>query len=323
MKTEYIHECVLLSENLNFTVTARRCFITQSVLSRHIASIEKELKVKLFVRDRNRIRLTRSGELFCAKMKKMLEEYDAIVEETRGIENQANGTLRVAYLAGAFKSLLPDTCRRFRYSNPNINLILYSEEDDSALQGISQNKFDVALTVSYGNINATWHNMHCFYRDSFMLAVGIDHPLAQREVVTIDDIANEKITLLSRNENNEATTTIERAFHARGHNIEFRDTITSFDSFIINFDPDCVAIVPGCFSRAEYQHALKLVPIDSELPSIEVGAIWKASETNNPLIAAFVDTMEHVAEELALAGFFSKKDGVRAFVVNNDLQMND
>lgn len=48
MDLEWIKEFLTLSEKLNFSVTAKQHFIAQSVLSRHIAGLEKELDAPLF-----------------------------------------------------------------------------------------------------------------------------------------------------------------------------------------------------------------------------------------------------------------------------------
>ena len=53
MRIETLYEFLLLTSNLNFTETAKSFFISQSVLSGHISSLEKELGALLFVRDRH------------------------------------------------------------------------------------------------------------------------------------------------------------------------------------------------------------------------------------------------------------------------------
>ena len=48
MEIAVLREFVSLAENLNFSTTAKRLFITQSTLSRHIAALEHELGCRLF-----------------------------------------------------------------------------------------------------------------------------------------------------------------------------------------------------------------------------------------------------------------------------------
>ena len=56
-------ECFLeAAKTLNFTEAASRLYISQQGLSRQIASLEKELELRLFDRTTRDVRLTRSGE---------------------------------------------------------------------------------------------------------------------------------------------------------------------------------------------------------------------------------------------------------------------
>ena len=64
MRIDTLYEFLLLTSNLNFTETAKSFFVSQSVLSNHISGLEKELGIRLFVRDRHSVRLTEAGSLF-------------------------------------------------------------------------------------------------------------------------------------------------------------------------------------------------------------------------------------------------------------------
>ena len=47
MNIDNLRECVDLARTLSFTQTAQRYFITQPVLSKHVANVEKELGLSL------------------------------------------------------------------------------------------------------------------------------------------------------------------------------------------------------------------------------------------------------------------------------------
>ena len=64
MRIDTLYEFLLLTSNLNLTETAKSFFVSQSVLSNHISGLEKELGIRLFVRDRHSVRLTEAGSLF-------------------------------------------------------------------------------------------------------------------------------------------------------------------------------------------------------------------------------------------------------------------
>ena len=63
MKISIMREFVRLVETQNFTRVAEDLYIAQSVLSRHMAQLEDELRVKLIHRTRNSFELTPAGKV--------------------------------------------------------------------------------------------------------------------------------------------------------------------------------------------------------------------------------------------------------------------
>lgn len=61
MNIDNLRECVDLARTLSFTQTAQRYFITQPVLSKHVANVEKELGIEIFLRGKNGVHLTGIG----------------------------------------------------------------------------------------------------------------------------------------------------------------------------------------------------------------------------------------------------------------------
>ena len=72
MDIQIIREFLDLAFTLNYSKTAERVFISQSALSKHIASLEKELGVQLFVRSKHSVRLTPIGATLKDKFQSVL-----------------------------------------------------------------------------------------------------------------------------------------------------------------------------------------------------------------------------------------------------------
>ena len=61
MNIDHLKEFAHLANTLNFSTTAQHFYVSTSVISRHIASLEDELGFKLFDRGSRRIELTEAG----------------------------------------------------------------------------------------------------------------------------------------------------------------------------------------------------------------------------------------------------------------------
>ena len=63
MRIDHLEEFVALARFLSFTETASKLNMSQPTLSKHINSLERELKVPLFSRDGASLSLTKAGKL--------------------------------------------------------------------------------------------------------------------------------------------------------------------------------------------------------------------------------------------------------------------
>jgi DNA-binding transcriptional LysR family regulator len=79
METEHLREFVTLAQYGSFTNAARALHLTQSALSKHIAALEREFDVDLFVRDRVGVKLTKAGSVLLEKALQI----DLLLTQTR------------------------------------------------------------------------------------------------------------------------------------------------------------------------------------------------------------------------------------------------
>ena len=63
MNTDRLYEFLTLAQTLNYSKAVETLFISQSVLSKHIKDLEKELDVELFIRNTHSVTLTNAGQI--------------------------------------------------------------------------------------------------------------------------------------------------------------------------------------------------------------------------------------------------------------------
>lgn len=78
---EKLKELQALAKTLNFSTTATELHISQPSLTRHIASLERELGFPLF--NRTPMTLTPEGQYYVAATTKLTEDYEHILQECR------------------------------------------------------------------------------------------------------------------------------------------------------------------------------------------------------------------------------------------------
>ncbi len=100
MNTSQINCFLKASECLNFTRAAEALYMTQPVLSRQIAALEKEIGVTLFVRERNSIRLSEAGKVFAEGLSRIHSEYLDLIKTTQNTATGLAGNLVVGTAEG-------------------------------------------------------------------------------------------------------------------------------------------------------------------------------------------------------------------------------
>lgn len=134
METAYLREYVCVADCGSFTAAASELHLTQSTLSKHIAVLEREYGVELFVRDRTGVQVTEAGKLLYAQavqVERLLERTRAMLQAVH--EGAAASGMPVAMADARRNPALRCKCRacveRFGLDDREAGaLALYLEE---------------------------------------------------------------------------------------------------------------------------------------------------------------------------------------------------
>lgn len=88
MEIQRIKEFIRLGEYLSYSRAAKALYISQSTLSDHIVSIEKEVGVKLVERSTSSVDLTEAGWFFFEQAQGIIEDYERLLCGCRSLKSQ-------------------------------------------------------------------------------------------------------------------------------------------------------------------------------------------------------------------------------------------
>ena len=77
MNTNHLYEFQVLAEVLSYTKAAKRLFISQSILTRHIQELEHELGAELFQRSTHGVALTEVGRMLARRSQELINKWDS------------------------------------------------------------------------------------------------------------------------------------------------------------------------------------------------------------------------------------------------------
>src|SRR2546429_8856497 len=107
MELRHLRYCRAVAESGGFREAARRLHVVQPALSQTVSDLERELGVKLLVRNSRAVRLTAEGEIFLEEVKQIPEQADRAVELARRASRGEIGALSIGFLGSATALFLP------------------------------------------------------------------------------------------------------------------------------------------------------------------------------------------------------------------------
>lgn len=193
----------------SFTKAADLLGYTQPALSQMIASLEKELSIKILYRSRYGIRLTPEGERLYPSIQNAVIQYQTMrhtADEIRGLDS---GIVRIGTVSSVSCHWLPGIIRRFWQKYPNIQIVLHQGDYTSISEWVRTG----AVDFGFVNPNAVKGMETTFIKSGeFRAVLPKYHPLSEKQSLSLQDLANEPFLLLEEGAYSEPL----EAFHAIG-----------------------------------------------------------------------------------------------------------
>ena len=179
----------------HFGRAAERCHVSQPSLSAAVKNLEDELGVLIFERGKGEVLVTPVGEQIVAQARRALDEAQRVRTVAKQGSDPLEGPLRLGVIHTVAPYLLPDLIAALRRAAPHMPLDI--EENltanlDVMLKGGAIDAAIVALPYGGAGIDIT-----PLYSEAFRVIVPAKHPWARRKSVAPDELAAEKLLLLS------------------------------------------------------------------------------------------------------------------------------
>ncbi len=140
-----------LAEELNFTKASKRLCISQSTLSTHISSLEKNLAITLFIRTNKNVVLSPEGQLLYPVFRQAYEMIEQGVKDAKKLHEGHANKLRIGILNGLRLDMIlriMEIIRDFRNLYPSTEIEMISVSDNQNLDMLDKNQLDIAITFS-------------------------------------------------------------------------------------------------------------------------------------------------------------------------------
>jgi DNA-binding transcriptional LysR family regulator len=186
----HLRALIAVAEELNFTRAAERLHLTQQALSAQIRQLEERVGTKLVERDTRRVELTRAGTALYEQARPLLSNAQQAVEAARAADHGAR-RLTVGYIAALTHGVMAQTMQAFAERHPDVEVTIHFGEFLDPWGGLHDNTADVAIL--YGRFDTTGLELHHLFSVPRGVALAVDHPLAAKERVTLEEFLAEPL----------------------------------------------------------------------------------------------------------------------------------
>ena len=185
----------------SFSAAGLELGYAQSVVSHHVAALEREFGLTLVNRGTRPVSITDAGARLLRHAEAVLGHVAAAEDELRAIAGLQGGTLRVGAFLSACNSFLPAALARFEEEHPEVEVSFEQLEEPAALRRIRSGDLDLAVVWRIpgfpGPAGATdedgFDQLH-LVDDPYLVVLPPKHRLARHRQVRLADLADERFT---------------------------------------------------------------------------------------------------------------------------------
>ena len=193
---------------MNVTRAAENLYMTQPAVSRAIREIEQTYSTRLFERLNQRLYLTDSGRRMHAYAVHIVDTFDQMERELS--DGDERGMLRIGASITLGNYELPGVVQRMKQERPGLRMQATVANVGTLKDMLLDNRLDLAMIeapIDHRDLTGD-----AFSRDELVLILPPDHPLLQKDRLTLSDVA--ACDLLLREKGSSGRAFLDTVFEA-------------------------------------------------------------------------------------------------------------
>jgi LysR family transcriptional regulator, hydrogen peroxide-inducible genes activator len=267
---------IALADRAHFGRAAEDCHISQPTLSTQIRKLEDFLGVALIERNTKSVSLTPIGEEVVRSARQIVAQADALMAATKVPRGPLEGRLSIGIIPTLGPYFLPLFIPLTKASYPGLQLSVHEDLTQHLLERLRSYQIDAALLA----LPLEEHDLEQvpLFDEPFWFACSPQHPLAEAEYVSEEDLKDETVLLLA-----DGHCLRGQALAACGRQSEPEEGMDDFRAVSLETICQLVAAGQGCTLlpalaaqrwRSE-KSQLAVRPMRSRNDNRRIGLVWR------------------------------------------------
>jgi DNA-binding transcriptional LysR family regulator len=274
----------------SITLAAQKMFLSQPSVTLQIQAMERELGVTVFERRGPVLKLTPDGEALYALAKPLVDGIDSLEENFAAQHGKLDsGELNICAGESTILYILPEAVRRFVAAYPRIQLKIHNETGRDGLKMLRADEVDIVVgSMLDVPDDITYHPV---VTHDPALIVPLNHPLANKTKVTLEEISQYGLILPPRH----LSTWRMVKYVFQQHNLTFSVTLEAGGWEVIKKYVELgmgISIVTDiCLTGTE---KLVHIPLKQYFPQRGYGLVLRKGRFLSPQARRFVEILYEV-----------------------------
>ena len=276
---------------------AEQMFLSQPSISLLVQSLEKDLGARLFERQGPKIRLTMEGRALLDLALPLVEGLETLPESFRErCGNQVTGSLNIAAGESTTLYLLPSVVNRFAGLFPQITVNLHNATGSDSLALLRSGTVDFAVgPVLQVPDDILFTPLFAF---ETMLITPLQHPLADRKKVTLQDIEPYPLIMPPRTMSTRALIDIVFLQHHLSYKVQMEAGGWEVIKKYVEMGLGISIVASICLTGKE---KLVKIPLRGYFPERSFGLILRRGKSISPAARKFIELLSPEGAEAASA----------------------
>jgi DNA-binding transcriptional LysR family regulator len=284
MELRHLRYFVTVAEELNVSRASARLRISQPAVSRQLRDLEEELGVKLFERDKSKLKLTNAGEAFLAHARDLLRRSNEATTEIAAFRPQAKRTVTVGYIAPVLASTLTPALRMFSQKSPDIEVVLREMSPGEQIKALRSGQIDLALAGNPWPELVNEFETVVLKQVPFEAVLPDNHLLALRKRIGLAELSDETFIGFDEDEFPGRNDVICAACQEAGFTPRLRYRVESLTALLAKVASGAgVTLTPREVGQLPHPGAV-LVPLKPPVPCVKSAAVFRKGEPKPALV---------------------------------------
>ena len=188
---QYLKYFEEVAKEEHFTRAANTLHITQSALSKSIDNLEQDLGFPLFEREGRNIKLTKYGQILANSVANATKEIEDSIVTIRNLLSPDNGIVSFSSIFSMGAHFMPNIIKQFSSRHSRIKLNYYQASTADILEDVMTGRIEFGFTGEFNLSRYPMIDREPVLIEELVVIVPVDHPLADRKTISIDEIRDE------------------------------------------------------------------------------------------------------------------------------------